>query len=440
MSQLSQHRQRVPSLGIVATHGRGPALPSRPSPLSSHPPTPVEFVGGTGSNNNSSSSSEQQSDNCHLPSANHSRNASASTWSLPFGSPSNTSTNTFPRKHPSSNFSTPDLLSASHSSTDSLYRQPTNSFAGSSSQLHHLPLAYQLTNHDPSSKLDLAHVDNMSHHDNNSRHDSFGSQLPVHKGPTNNGRRRSISMQKLFSLSSLKSSFGNSRTSLVSTPSSQNPPQTASSDRPTSDSTTSSRGVKRAAEEDYVVVKHGQDNSLQPPLRKKKSNSWFSRRKSGLFTFNSHNSASAVADDDMPQGPDAMVLDEPETVRPTIEHTQTVQSDSSSERPASLYTTQTTQLPPVLPPLSPMSKTQTQSSQYSEVTPATQAQNFERPASRRTFSSQSRVSRSSSQRRPGYSPSAREAFSPPPTLPELTRIETSFADSDMDDLFAQFGR
>lgn len=440
MSQLSQHRQRVPSLGIVATHGRGPALPSRPSPLSSHPPTPVEFVGGTCSNSNSNSSSEQDSrDNCQLPSANHSRTASASTWSLPFGSPSNTSTNTFPRKHPSSNFSTPDLLSASHSSTDSLYRQHTNSFAGSSSQLHHLPLAYQLTNQDPSNKLDFANVQTMSHSDN-SRHDSFGSQLPVPKGASNNGRRRSISMQKLFSLSSLKSSFGNSRTSLVSTPSSQNPPQTASSDRPTSDSTTSSRGVKRAAEEDYVVVKHGQDNSLQPPLRKKKSNSWFSRRKSGLFTFNSHNSGSAVVDDDMPQGPDAMVLDEPEIVRPTIEHTRTVQSDSSSEKPASLYITQTAQHPPVLPPLSPMSKTQTQSSQYSQATQATQAQKFERPVSHRTFSSQSRVSRSSSQRRPGYSPSAREAFSPPPTLPELTRIETSFGDSDMDDLFAQFGR
>ncbi|KAI4745942.1 hypothetical protein E4T50_03707 [Aureobasidium sp. EXF-12298] len=434
MSQLSQHRQRVPSLGIIATHGRGPVLPSRPSPLSSHPPTPAEFVVGTCSNN---SSSEQHSDNCQPRSGNHSRNVSASTWSLPFGSPSNNSTNTFPRKHPSSNFSTPDLLSASYSSTDSLYRQNTNSFAGSSSQLHHLPLAYQLTNQDPSSKLDLANVEAMSHHDNH-RHDSFGSQLPVPKGPTNNGRRRSISMQKLFSLSSLKSSFGNSRTSLVSTPSSQNPPQTASSDRPTSDSTTSSRGVKRAAEEDYVVVKHGQDN-MQPPLRKRKSSSWFSRRKSGLFTFNSHNSGSAVVDDDMPQGPDAMVLDqpEPEVVRPTIEHTQTVQSHSSSERSASVYTTQTTQLPPVLPPLAPMSRAQTQSSQYSEVT---EAQKYERPASHRTYSSQSRVSRSSSRQRPAYSPSAREAFSPPPTLPELTRIETSFGDSDMSDLFAQFGR
>jgi hypothetical protein len=133
------------------------------------------------------------------------------------------------------------------------------------------------------------------------------------------------------------------------------------------------------------------------------------------------------------------VLDEPEpdVVRPTIEHTQTVQSHSSSERSASVYTTQTTQLPPVLPPLAPMSRAQTQSSQYSEVT---EAQKFERPASHRTYSSQSRVSRSSSQRRPGYSPSAREAFSPPPTLPELTRIETSFGDSDMSDLFAQFGR
>jgi hypothetical protein len=133
-------------------------------------------------------------------------------------------------------------------------------------------------------------------------------------------------------------------------------------------------------------------------------------------------------------------MDEPEVVRPTIEHTQTIQSDSSSERPASLYTTQTAQYPPVLPPLSPISKTQTQSSQYSQATRITQAQNFERPASHRTYSSQSRVSQSSSQRRPGYSPSARDAFSPPPTLPELTRIETSFGDSDMSDLFAQFGR
>jgi hypothetical protein len=439
MSQLSQHRQRVPSLGIVAAHGRAPVLPSRPSPLSSHPPTPVEFVAGTYSSSNSNSSSEAYShSSCQSASATHSRTVSASTWSLPFGSPSNNST-TFPRKHPA-NFSTPDLsLSKSASpSTDSLNRQDTNSFAGSSSQLHHLPLAYQLTNHDTSSKLDLANVQAMSHHDNH-RHDSFGSQLPVPKGPGNNGRRRSISMQKLFSLSSLKSSFGNSRTSLVSTPSSQNPPQTASSDRPASDSTTSSRGVKRAAEEDYVVVKHGQDN-LQPPLRKRKSSSWFSRRKSGLFTFNSHNNESAVVDDDMPQGPDAMMMDEPEVVHPTIEHTQTVQSDSSSERPASLYTTQTTQHPPVLPPLSPISKTQTQSSQYSQATQITHAQQFERPASHRTYSSQSRGSRSSSQRRPGYSPSAREAFSPPPTLPELTRIETSFGDSDMSDLFSQFGR
>jgi hypothetical protein len=440
MSQLSQHRQRVPSLGIVAAQGRAPVLPSRPSPLSSHPPTPVEFVGGgpyssSSNNNNSSSSSEQHSHSCQ---SSHSRNVSASTWSLPFGSPSNNSTS-FPRKHPG-NFSTPDLsLSKSASpSTDSLNRQDTNSFAGSSSQLHHLPLAYQLTNHDTSSKLDLANVHPMSHHDNH-RHDSFGSQLPVPKGPANNGRRRSISMQKLFSLSSLKSSFGNSRTSLVSTPSSQNPPQTASSDRPASDSTTSSRGVKRAAEDDYVVVKPGQE-TMQPPLRKRKSSSWFSRRKSGLFTFNSHTSGSAIVDDDMPQGPDAMVMDEPEVVRPTIEHTQTIQSDSSSERPASLYTTQTAQYPPVLPPLSPISKTQTQSSQYSQATRITQAQNFERPASHRTYSSQSRVSQSSSQRRPGYSPSARDAFSPPPTLPELTRIETSFGDSDMSDLFAQFGR
>lgn len=109
----------------------------------------------------------------------------------------------------------------------------------------------------------------------------------------------------------------------------------------------------------------------------------------------------------------------------------TTQSDSSSERPVSLYTTQTTQQPPVLPPLSPMSKTQTQSSQYSQP---------QRPASHRTFSSQSRVSRSSSQNRTPYSPANREPFSPPPTLPELTRIETSFGDSDMGDLFAHFGR
>ncbi|KAG9631797.1 hypothetical protein KCU61_g4790, partial [Aureobasidium melanogenum] len=272
----------------------------------------------------------------------------------------------------------------------------------------------------------------MSHHDNN-RHDSFGSQLPVPKGPTNNGRRRSISMQKLFSLSSLKSSFGNSRTSLVSNPSSQNPPQTASSDRPASDSTTSSRGVKRAAEDDFVIVKPGQD-SLQPPLRKRKSSSWF-RRKSGLFTFNSHNNDSAIADDyDPPQGPDAMMLDEPEIVHPTTENTQTIQSDSPSERSASVYTVQTTQQPPVLPPLSPMSKTQTESSQYS------QPSQVQRPASHRTFSSQSRVSRSSSQHRTPYSPPTREAFSPPPTLPELTRIDTSFGDSDMGELFAHFGR
>ncbi|CAD0101276.1 unnamed protein product [Aureobasidium mustum] len=272
----------------------------------------------------------------------------------------------------------------------------------------------------------------MAHHDNQ-RHDSFGSQLPVPKGPNNNGRRRSISMQKLFSLSNLKSSFSNSRTSLVSTPSSQNPPQTASSDRPASDSTTSSRGVKRAAEEDYVVVKPGQD-TLQPPLRKRKSSSWF-RRKSGLFTFNSHNNGSAVVDDyDPPQGPDAMMLDEPEVVHPTTEHTQPIKSDSSSERSASVYTTQTTQQPPVLPPLSPMSKTETQSSLYS------QPSQVQRPASHRTFSSQSRVSRSSSQHRNPYSPPTREAFSPPPTLPELTRIETSFGDSDMGELFAQFGR
>ncbi|KAH0099966.1 hypothetical protein KCU60_g10161, partial [Aureobasidium melanogenum] len=339
--------------------------------------------------------------------------------------------NSFPRKHPS-NFSTPDLSKSASPSTDSLHRQDTNSFAGSSSQLHHLPLAYHLTNQDTSSKLDLATADAMSHHDNN-RHDSFGSQLPVPKGPTNNGRRRSISMQKLFSLSSLKSSFGNSRTSLVSNPSSQNPPQTASSDRPASDSTTSSRGVKRAAEDDFVIVKPGQD-SLQPPLRKRKSSSWF-RRRSGLFTFNSHNNDSAIADDyDPPQGPDAMMLDEPEIVHPTTENTQTIQSDSPSERSASVYTVQTTQQPPVLPPLSPMSKTQTESSQYS------QPSQVQRPASHRTFSSQSRVSRSSSQHRTPYSPPTREAFSPPPTLPELTRIDTSFGDSDMGELFAHFGR
>lgn len=424
MSQLSQHRQRVPSLGIIATSGRGQqstVLPSRPSPLSSHPPTPVELFGGP----SSSSSSEQH----NSESVKHSRNVSTSTSSLPFGSPSNF--NSFPRKHPS-NFSTPDLSKSASPSTDSLHRQDTNSFAGSSSQLHHLPLAYQLNNHDTSSKLDLANIDAMSHHDNH-RHDSFGSQLPVPKGPNNNGRRRSISMQKLFSLSSLKSSFSNSRTSLVSTPSSQTPPQTASSDRPASDSTTSSRGVKRAAEEDYVVVKPGQDN-LQPPLRKRKSSSWF-RRKSGLFTFNSSNNGSAVADDyDAPQGPDAMMLDEPEIVRPTTEHTQTMKSDSSSERPASVYTTQASQQPPVLPPLSPMSKTQTESSQYS------QPSQVQRPASHRTYSSQSRVSRSSSQRRAPYSPPTREAFSPPPTLPELTRIDTSFGDADMGELFAQFGR
>ncbi|CAD0095826.1 unnamed protein product [Aureobasidium vineae] len=430
MSQLSQHRQRVPSLGIIATSGRGQqatVFPARPSPLSSHPPTPVEVVGGT-----CNSSSEQHSNS---GSTKHSRNVSASTSSLPFGSPSNLTL--FPRKHPS-NFSTPDLSKSASPSTDSLHRQDTNSFAGSSSQLHHLPLAYQLNSHDTSFKLDLASVEAMSHHDNH-RHDSFGSQLPVPKGANNNnnnGRRRSISMQKLFSLSSLKSSFGNSRTSLVSTPSTQNPPQTASSDRPASDSTTSSRGVKRAAEEDYVVVKHGQDN-LQPPLRKRKSNSWF-RRKSALFTFNSHNSASAVADDyDMPQGPDAMVLDEPENVHPTTEHTQAIESDFSSDKAASVYTTQTTQYPPVLPPLSPMSKTQTQSSQYSQ---PSQTQRPERPASHRTFSSQSRISRSSSQHRTPYSPSAREAFSPPPTLPELTRIDTTFGDQDMGELFAQFGR
>ncbi|KAI4722783.1 hypothetical protein E4T48_00845 [Aureobasidium sp. EXF-10727] len=426
MSQLSQHRQRVPSLGIIATSGRGQQVfPARPSPLSSHPPTPVELVGVT-----CNSSSEQHS---NPEPTKHSRNVSASTSSLPFGSPSNSTL--FPRKHPS-NFSTPDLSKSASPSTDSLHRQDTNSFAGSSSQLHHLPLAYQLNSHDPSSKLDLASVEAMSHHDNH-RHDSFGSQLPLPKGSANNnGRRRSISMQKLFSLSSLKSSFGNSRTSLVSTPSTQNPPQTASSDRPASDSTTSSRGVKRAAEEDYVVVKHGQD-SLQPPLRKRKSSSWF-RRKSAIFTFNSHNSASAVVDDyDMPQGPDAMVLDEPEVVQPATERTQTIESDSSSDKPASLYTTQTTQHPPVLPPLSPVSKTQTQSSQYSQ---PSHLQRPERPASHRTFSSQSRISRSSSQHRTPYSPPAREAFSPPPTLPELTRIDTTFGDQDMGELFAQFGR
>ncbi|KAI5199011.1 hypothetical protein AUEXF2481DRAFT_605361 [Aureobasidium subglaciale EXF-2481] len=427
MSQLSQHRQRGPSLGIIASsyglQGQPPVPNARPSPLSSHPPTPVEPVGGSCSNEQHHSNSQQQQRVAEA----HSREVSSS--SLPFGSPSNS----FPRKHPS-NFSTPDLSKSASPSTDSLFHQDTNSFAGSSSQLHQLPLAYQLNNQSTSSKLDLSNFSTMSSQDNH-RHDSFGSQLPVPKGPTNNGRRRSISMQKLFSLTNLKSSFTNSRTSLVSTPSSQHPPQTASSDRPSSNSTNSSRGVKRAAEEDFVVVKPGQDN-LQPPLRKRKSSSWFSRRKSGLFSFNSYNAnSSAVVDDyDMPQGPDAMMMDEPELVRPTTEHTLQSKSNSSSERPASVYTTHTTQLPPMLPPLSPMSKTQTQSSQYSQPPQA------QRPQSHRTFSSQSRVSRSSSQRRTPYSPSAREAFSPPPTLPELTRIETSFGDSDMGELFAHIGR
>ncbi|THX07804.1 hypothetical protein D6D18_02138 [Aureobasidium pullulans] len=417
MSQLSQHRQRAPSLGIISTYGQPPVSNARPSPLSSHPPTPVDLIGGSCADKGIKA---QQSG------TKHDREVSAS--SLPFRSPSNS----FPRKHPS-NFSTPDLSKSASPSTESLFRQDTNSFAGSSLQLHQIPLAYQLNNQSTTSKLDLSNscTSTMSSHDNH-RHDSFGSSLPVPKGPTNNGRRRSISMQKLFSLSNLKSSFSNSRTSLVSTPSSQHPPPSSSSDRPASNSTTSSRGIKRPAEEDYVVVKNGQDN-LQPPLRKRKSSSWF-RRKSALFTFNSQNSA-LVDDYDMPQGPDAMMMDEPEHVRPTTEHTQqthhTTQSDSSSERPISLYTTQTTQQPPVLPPLSPMSKTQTQSSQYSQP---------QRPASHRTFSSQSRVSRSSSQNRTPYSPANREPFSPPPTLPELTRIETSFGDSDMGDLFAHFGR
>ncbi|KAI5197372.1 hypothetical protein E4T39_07301 [Aureobasidium subglaciale] len=421
MSQLAQHRQRGPALGIVASsygqQGQPPVPNARPSPLSSHPPTPVEFVGGSCSSDRHRSNSQQQQSKAET----HSREVSSS--SLPFGSPSNS----FPRKHPS-NFSTPDLSKSASPSTDSLFHQDTNSFAGSFSQLHQLPL--QST----SSKLDLANLSTMSSQDNH-RHDSFGSQLPIPKGPTSNGRRRSISMQKLFSLTNLKSSFTNSRTSLVSTPSSQHPPQTASSDRPSSNSTNSSRAVKRAADEDFVVVKPGQD-SLQPPLRKRKSSSWFSRRKSGLFSFNSYNSnTSAVVDDyDMPQGPDAIMMDEPELVRPATEHALQTKSYSSSERPASVYTTRTTQLPPMLPPLSPMSKTQTQSSQYSQPSLA------QRPQSHRTFSSQSRVSRSSSQRRTPYSPSAREAFSPPPTLPELTRIETSFGDSDMGELFAHIGR
>lgn len=401
MSQLSQHRQRLPSLGITSTFAQPPVPNARPSPLSSHPPTPVDVFGH--------SLSPKQS---RVQDGNHHRQESTS--SLPFGSPSNS----FPRKQ-ASNFSTPDLSNSASPSIESFSHDFNSSLPDTSFQLYNQAFTYQLKG-SASSKNDLSKSAAMSSHDK--RHDSIGSSMPLPKGPSSNGRRRSISMQKLFSLSNLKSGFSTSRTSLVSHSTHQSPP-TASSDRPTSNSTTSSRGIKRAAEDDHTGPTHNGSQSLQPPLRKRKSGSWF-RRKSGLFTFNSAND-SAIADDyDMPQGPDAMMLDSPEEQRPVTQSTNT-----ASERPISRQNTQ----PPVLSPVSPMSKMRTRSSQQSQ-----QQQQQQRPPSSRTFSSQSRAS--SRSRHQPYSPPTRETFSPPPTLPELGRIDTSFGDAEMRDLFAHIGR
>jgi hypothetical protein len=400
MSQLSQHRQRAQPPTSVSNN-------ARPGPLSSHPPELIRAYSReelTRQQQHYHHHHHQDQHQHQQPRQQQVQEAPAEwtrpSWSsLPFAGAMSV------RKHPhhpssSSNFSstTPDLSksSASPCSLES-FSPDISSFA----------LPYHLNN--PSQlSFSINHSPTMSSSPlDQHRHDSFGSSLPVPKAAAaaaavNHGRRRSISMQKLFSLSNLKSSFGASRTSLHSTCTFP-PPPPSSSDRPASNSTTSSRGIKRAAQEEFAPAAH---TSQQPPLRKRKSNSWF-RRKSGIFTFDAQND-----DGHMPHGPDAMMMDECLDVRPT---TEPMHSTSTRNTPASL--------------LAPMSKTQTRSSQSSQA--------HQRPASSRTGSTQSRAS---SQNQYTYSPKAREAFSPPPTLPELTRIETSFGDSDMGELFAHFER
>ncbi|KAK5117933.1 hypothetical protein LTR62_003977 [Meristemomyces frigidus] len=121
-------------------------------------------------------------------------------------------------------------------------------------------------------------------------------------------QRRPSAVRRLFSLSSLRGSFNNSRTSLnLSRPNEDTSPQ---AQRP-------ANGVKRPStasimsEAPSIQTQTTEQPPPRPDLRRKKSSGWFNRRKSGMFMVNGDDTLAAV--DETPQPP---LMDSREAQRP----------------------------------------------------------------------------------------------------------------------------
>ncbi|TKA65262.1 hypothetical protein B0A55_10438 [Friedmanniomyces simplex] len=178
------------------------------------------------------------------------------------------------------------------------------------------------------------------------RQDSFRTPMsPVSAATTNQTtttsspdppQRRPSGMRKLLSLSSLRSSFNSSRTSLqIPQPSNENQPYphytTTTRKRPSSPSVASTTASY------YQPSLHSQSQSQphthpqRPDLRPKKSSSWF-RRKSGMFLPTNTTTNGAAAG-----GEGMMVLDAvDENQRPDTRESKRLKESEAMPAPASL--------------------------------------------------------------------------------------------------------